>query len=517
MAADDQPQTNLLINPPPEESIRNATTSTTGGTAGSDVVQETPERIAARGELDALNARHQEAMDAQAENDKATALVHQQAEEAKLAQMDADAAARDKALQATQPGIDEWRTRLRESMDKYDKAPAPALFADKSTPDKILSGIGLALAGLGDAIGTRALIASRQTGGLDQFNSVPKLIEADLQRQRENLSKLNDRIVMAKTGLGDAQAARAQLLAEIDQRGAVAYKRADQVAAARLAAQGVPAAEIKSKLDQLGWEQKSEDAKLASVSPLVNHVTETQKSDTTREFSDTKNINEKPTQATVPTVVTDRLSGRDLPVDPARTDARQHNAAVAKLAAANTILATTNDLLSEVEKNGPATNETIAKFLGGPQVQAKLTADVQRIHSAYAASKGESTGAYNQDQLSSALPPPPSSADIRPGAAAAWLAKVKSMRDEQLVNRAEALAAAGVPPQEINRTMGPAKNAHTDRLTAPTATPGTPQQAPAPTSERDRIIQRIKAHPNDPKNALAKKVYGVTDQELAAP
>jgi len=275
--------------PAPEEVIRNARTTDKRTGGSTSTVVEAPERIAAREGIDTLEADHQRAMDAKLAHDEATAHINTESANAQVALADQQQAERDKAYKATQPGIDEWRTRLRESMDRFDKLPAPKLFADGSTTENVLKAVGMVFAGLGDAITTRALVTAGHapTGK----NSVSDIIDADLARQRENAQRLSDRIVMARTGLGDAQQARAQLLAEVDQRGAVAYKRVDLIAKARLAGTGMDAAKIQATLDQLGFRTKMEELKLASVAPLVGHVDQTHQEATGTEFSDTKNLN----------------------------------------------------------------------------------------------------------------------------------------------------------------------------------------------------------------------------------
>lgn len=512
MPDEQNPALPFLVPPPPEVIIRNehADSATAGG--GEERVRETPERTAVRGEIDQLTSDHAAAVARKLEHDQAAADIEAQAKQAQVDLFDANQKAHADALRATQSGIDEWKTRLRESMANYDAAPAPKLFADKDTPHKVIGGIGLVLAGIGDAMGRAAAVRVGQSGS--EWNTVTKIIESDLGRQRENIQRLSDRMVSAKTGLADAQAARQQLLAEVDQRGAVAFKRADLVAQARLAGQGKDAATIRAMLDQLGWRQKSVEMKESSVAPLVDHVNTTYSNQIGDTHSRTDNINKPQPGTKLPTHITDMLTGKDLPVDPTATDERQHNKSVAQLGPINTFLDTSNKLISATDAEGPARNELIAKVIGGDQTQAGRDAAVTRLRSAYAAAKGESVGEGNSKHLETAIPSPPSS--LAPdGAWQAWRTKIAAVNEEMRQLRKENLAAAGVPrtaieTPETHATQAPAKTA--TPLMAPAAAPSA-SHVPA-AAPRDRMIRLLRANPNRPNAALARKAFGISDADL---
>ncbi len=538
---DGQQRSPFLVPPLPEEVIRNATTTghKTGG--GTETVVEAPERIAARQGIDTLEADHQRAMDAKLAHDEATAHINEESANAAVALADQQQAQRDAAYKATQPGIDEWRKRLRESMDRYDKAPAPKLFADGNTTENVLKGIGLALAGLGDAVTTRALITAGHapTGK----NSVSDLIDADLARQRENIQRLSDRIVTAKTGLGDAQAARAQLLAEVDQRGSVAFKRADLVAKARLAGEGADAAKIQSTLDQLAFRQRSEELKQASVAPLLNHFTTNHADEIGREHSDTQNIN-KPTPgagtAKAPDYVTDTYSGQKLPVDQATTDRMQHNKAVGLMAQVNGTLQVADEILHLAGKNGQSLPEFLSVVGADTSKQAEIAGKVVQFRKAYGIAKGgESQAIPSLEELEQAIPNPPS--DFKSAATYKnWLAKMNSARDDIMNIRKGNLAAAGVPLSDIERASKPAPSSFGRQKPAAAGRPargiepgegnGPGSDAPLaedpsaahiddvqkkPASPRDRAIHLLRQAPNYGKKGLLMKTYGITDAELA--
>ncbi len=511
MANDDEPQQlPFLIPPPPEEVIRNSSgqSSANTQTGGTESVQETPERIAARQEIDNLNASHAEVMQRQLAHDEATADIDKRFKDAQLQQFEATQAARDKALKATQPGIDEWKNRLAESMKKFDAAPAPKLFADKTTPEKIRGALGLVLAGIGDAMGKAAAVrVGQSTAGWD---SVSKIIDMDLTRQRENIKKLDDNVVMARTGVKNAQDARDLLLAQVDQRGAVAFKRVELMAQARLAAQGKDAAGIKTSLDELGWQEKGNERKLASVSPLINHVTQgfSNTNGLTSGYEHTQNKNKPQPAGSIPTHMVDPLTGSDIPIDPTATTGRQHATAAGKLAATDVFIGTADKLLGEAEGTGQARNSTIAAWTNGNTTQAEREGTMKRLRSSYAASKGESVGAHNAKELEAALPDPPSSLAPK-GAWDAWRAQIRAVTDEQKNSRASLQANAGVRLSDIARTRPPTPG----ELPAAPAKKSTPE-APATPAPRDRVIQLLKANPNRPNAPAMRKMYGISDKDL---
>lgn len=509
MADDQNPQIPFLVPPLPELETHATTTSssTTGGSA--DHAQEAPERAAVRAGIDQLAGEHTDALNAKLVHDQAAAGIDADYKKAQLEQFDANQAAHDKAVAATQPGIDEWKTRLRDSMAKYDAAPAPALFADKTTPEKIKGGLALMLAGIGDAMGTAAMVRTHQ--GQGDFNAVSRIIEADLTRQRESIQKLSDRIVQAKTGLADAQAARQQLLAEVDQRGATAFKRVDLMAASRLASAGKDMPAIQATLDNLGWKQKALELKEQSVSPLVDHITT--KYDQTRGKND-ETINRSPPAAkpgATPTHINDQLTGKEIPVDPTATDQRQHNAATAKLAPVNTFIDTADKLMHDVEANGPARNETIAKVTNGDTTQAARSAAITRLRSAYISAKSESLGKDNAEHLAAtAIPDPPSS--LAPsGAWDAWKVKIHAVNEEMHQLRGEHLANAGVRLPDVAAARSTSGAAAQPPVTVPARAPATPAAQP---TKRERTIQLLRSNPQFSQAPLLRKVYGITDQEL---
>jgi len=507
MTDDEQQRVPYLIPPPPEEVIRDETSRTKNTGGGTERVQETPERIAARESIADLGDAASAALEQKKEHDVAAADLDEQYKGEQVRLFEEQQAAREKALHDTQPIIDEWRTRLRDSMAKYDAAPAPKLFADRTTGQKIVGAIGIALAGLSDAIGNAAMV---RVGQAPKFNVVDQLIESDLNRQREAIKRLDDRVVSAKTGLADAQQARAQLLAEVDQRGAVAFKRAELVAARRLSALGKSQAEVQAGLDALGWQQKVVELTQQSVAPLVDHVNETFSNGIQQSHSRTQNVNKPAPSTQIPTHITDLLTGKDLPVDPTATDGRQHNTAVGKLGPINTFIDTSNKLIDAADQEGPARASIIGKVLGGGEKQADREAAVVRLRSAYAAAKGESIGAENMKHLEEAVPSPPSNLAPK-GAWEVWRTKMKAVNEEMRQLRQENLAAAGVPRTAI----GTPERREAPKSELPAKSTGNVPAAPAtPASRRDKVIQELRKNPNSPRADFARRLFKITDEEL---
>lgn len=147
---------------------------------------------------------------------------------------------------------------------------------------------------------------------------------------------------------------------------------------------------------------------------------------------------------------TDVLSGQTLPVDPTKTDARQHNEATAKLKPINTFLSTAQDLLAT---NKTAGTPEWARFAGADvSGQSKAQAAVTRLRSAYAAVKQESVGKDNAEHLAeTAIPDPPTKGLFNDARMKAWRTKMDGLVEEMVTLRKEGLANAGVPLDVIDK------------------------------------------------------------------
>ncbi len=440
-----------------------------------------PDQVAVEGQSLAQAEREKAAVaDKTAlETDKAT--IEAQGAAAKEAQTASTIDEKTRVDDAETAKIAKRADELRAANEAIRATPAPALFADRKGWDKAKLGIGLALAGLGDAINAKSSAVLGRAAGP---SAVTDIINMDLERQRENIKKLTDSQIMAKEGVKDALAARELALTKVDLKGAALFNLASQHVETLLKAKGMDAPAIAGNEAKLALDRAEVESKKRAVAGLASEHTRAgaKVEVTTRAPTESKNPNQTPTH------ITDQLTDTDLPVDPTATDPRQHNAATAKLAPVNTAIDTAAKLLRDAVKGGAATNETVAGITGGAPTQATRNADIVRLRSAYAAAKGESVGAENSKHLEDAIPEPPS--DMRPGGQFdAWKAKIAAVTGEMVQLRGEFLANAGVPRTaiaEANKRIkqkfktgeeAPAKAAG---LGAAPAAPPAPPAAPTP-------------------------------------
>lgn len=188
------------------------------------------------------------------------------------------------AMEQSRGLIDTWRGHLKTAQERYNAAPTPALFADRDNSSKFLLAVGMAFGALGDAMSRRAMIRIGMRP--DDTDTVGKIINLDLERQRANIARLSDRVVQARTGLNDAMQARQLMLAEVDAREAAMYKRAEKLGAARLAAMGKQQKEIEGNEEIIKSRQGAVDAQIKSVDGLkrqINNLTEKTNTDATTE------------------------------------------------------------------------------------------------------------------------------------------------------------------------------------------------------------------------------------------
>jgi hypothetical protein len=181
----------------------------------------------------------------------------------------------------------------------------------------------------------------------------------------------------------------------------------------------------------------------------------------------------------VPAVLTDTLTGKDLPIDPTRTDERKHNAAVAGLPQVNGAIQILDEVLKGSEK--PHAPEALSMIGFDTSPQADLKGQMTRFRSAYAASKKESVGEANAKELAEAIPDPPSNFSST-ASFNNWKKKIESTRKELHDSRAGLLANAGVPPDALKGAGAGAK--------PPGETP--PARPPAKLDNRDLAL-KVKA------------------------
>lgn len=151
-------------------------------------------------------------------------------------------------------------------------------------------------------------------------------------------------------------------------------------------------------------------------------------------------------KAGIPQVLTDTLTGKDLPVDRNRTDAKKHNAAVAGLPQVNGAIQILDTVLKGADK--PHAPEALSYLGVDTSAQANLIGEMTRFRSAYAASKKESVGEANAHELAQAIPDPPSAASSRANWEN-WKKKIEETKAELHESRNGLLANAGVRREDF--------------------------------------------------------------------
>ncbi len=164
----------------------------------------------------------------------------------------------------TQKDIDSWKRNVGGAYDAAQRAPTPTLFAGgQSTVDNVLRAFNLMLLGVSDA-GQNAIAV--QQGRAPASRQLHDFIETDLAQQKANIDRLGDKVVLARTGLKDANEARDQMMAQVDARAAATYKRLEALGRARLSALKMDKAAIDGnaaildvKEAGLNWRAKATD------------------------------------------------------------------------------------------------------------------------------------------------------------------------------------------------------------------------------------------------------------------
>ncbi len=161
---------------------------------------------------------------------------------------------------------------LRIANDEIRATPAVALMADRKGWDKAKLAIGLALAGLGDAMNAKASATLGRAAGP---SAVTDVINMDLDRQRANLKKLTDVQIMAKEGVKDAIEARELALSKVDLAGAALFALASQHLETQLKAKGLEAPAIAANEAKLAIDRAEVESKKRAVADLANTHTRT--------------------------------------------------------------------------------------------------------------------------------------------------------------------------------------------------------------------------------------------------
>lgn len=245
------------------------TTSAAGGgtttQALSPVQQQALDQQASA--FDAQKAGTQEIAD----QAKANASIEAQGAAAELA------AAQWKQDQLTSPAaydadiaVARARQNVQDQQARYAAMPAPALFADRKGWDKAKGVIALLAGGISDAVAARAAILAHQSP--PTTGALTRIIDMDIERQKANIDKLKDSVVMARTGLTDAEDARRQLRGDIDLKAMAMVDNAKKLTAMRLANQKIGQADIDQHQAILALDQKKADYKSEYVKGLTTSI-----------------------------------------------------------------------------------------------------------------------------------------------------------------------------------------------------------------------------------------------------
>jgi hypothetical protein len=128
----------------------------------------------------------------------------------------------------------------------------------------------MGLGAFGDAVRARAAIMAHQS--LPTTSTVGEIIAADVDRQKANIDKLKDSVVMSRTGLQDAEEARRQLRGDIDLKGMAMLDQAKKLTAARLAMQKISQPDIDKHQAMLALDQKKADYRAEYVKGLTTSI-----------------------------------------------------------------------------------------------------------------------------------------------------------------------------------------------------------------------------------------------------
>lgn len=170
----------------------------------------------------------------QAGKDKiADAEAQGAADQARIAKWEADQL-NSPAAQAARKQVEDIRLHTADQEARFDRTPAPALFADRKGWDKVKLAVAMGLGGLSE--GMIAAAHLRLGMAAPQQHTVDGIIERDIQRQIANIDKIKDSVAMARTGLKNATDAKAALRADVELRGKSMYKNAEMLMRGRLVA-----------------------------------------------------------------------------------------------------------------------------------------------------------------------------------------------------------------------------------------------------------------------------------------
>lgn len=158
--------------------------------------------------------------------------------------------ARDRSIEAAQ-------AQQQAAFDRYRAMDFRDFWADKSTGQKVVAGISLALGALGGALSGQQNLA---------FETIQNAIRRDFEIQKARIDKAHDDVIMARTGVMDAVEARKVALSDLEVREAAATQATAAKYAAMKARQGVPAAAIAGDKNIQAWRQQEQELMIRAFS-----------------------------------------------------------------------------------------------------------------------------------------------------------------------------------------------------------------------------------------------------------
>lgn len=233
----DRPETfgGFALEPPPGASAAGYESQPITTTSSDRVVQSRGAKAAAKG-LDAAYASQRDALSRKGELDAKTARIDADAagERARLA---AEREAEAQRVREEQDAIIAGKRReYDDAVESWKGAKIKDYWSDKSTGDKALAALSVAMGSFGAALTGR--------GQNDALRILDNAIERDYKLQTDRIQKMSDSVAMARAGVKDADAARDKLLADVDARHSLILDRMGAMVSARKAQLGPEAAGV---------------------------------------------------------------------------------------------------------------------------------------------------------------------------------------------------------------------------------------------------------------------------------
>jgi len=486
----------LTINaaaPLPEfEKRRTFETTKPGDETSTETVTQTPERATAGAQLEQAGAAETEAAkEAQVQADAAAPL--KKAAAAETADIHSHQAAdQDFVMRQAAEDIAKARERTQQRQAELDAMSSPSLYGNTDNHGKIVRGVAMALGGIGDAIQKAAMV--RVGKAAPTIDTVGEIIDGILNQQREHISKLKDSVVMARTGEQDAREARAQMLADVDLRGASMLKRVQSLMEARLAAMGKTPEQIAADTNVAAVQGKIADKMAAHVAPLLDKITKKIEAPTVKSGGETVERVPTATKSGGPIALNDPTTGAPLATLPQGFTPEQG-------ADTNKQLAAYKDARDALDELNGMYKEGVT--LSTDQYQRR-TALLNRLINSMNAVEGNKR-APSKEEVEILQKQIGGSLDTVTGAGESRLDELRKQLDRGMHMRLGGLGVNGAHILgEVNREKPAGEVAPAPKAENTSVVP-TPKSA---------AIQLIKARPNFPGAKALRAKFHITDAEL---